>query len=274
MPKPTFLNLPDEKRERITELALDEFSTYPYRQASLSRIVSRAGIAKGSMYQYFENKLDLYRWLVTDELETRRTQWLENDSRQRDLLRNGQEMTQDVAQDTGLFAGLEQLVMTRVGFMLAHPRLARLAASAMEPSADAELRDLHGALWRKQIDDLAERLSEARRAGEVRQNIDPRTTAHLIDALILRGTTNAVLERLGVDAHELLSKPDAGSALEESEWRALVRDAMKLIRGGIEADSPQPAVLGSNGSHGDDVDTRSRQVARPTIEWRVSPDGG
>jgi AcrR family transcriptional regulator len=130
MPKPTFLNLPDEKRKRITELALDEFSTYPYRQASLSRIVSRAGIAKGSMYQYFENKLDLYRWLVTDELEARRTQWLESDSHQ-----------DEASGAPGLFAGLEQLVMTRIGFMLAHPRLARLAASAMEPSADAELRD-------------------------------------------------------------------------------------------------------------------------------------
>lgn len=267
MPKPTFLNLPDEKRQRITELALDEFSTYPYRQASLSRIVSRAGIAKGSMYQYFENKLDLYRWLVTDELETRRNQWLQSNSQQRDQT--------PTSHESGLFAELEQIVVTRIGFMLAHPRLARLAASAMEPSADAELRELHGTLWRKQIDDLAARLSEARRGGEVRQSIDPRTAAHLIDALILRGTTNAVLERLGVDAHELLSQPEAGSRLEESEWRALVREAMKLIRGGIEADSPRSATHGSNGSHDDVVDPRLRPASRPNnIEWRASLEDG
>jgi AcrR family transcriptional regulator len=271
MPKPTFLNLPDEKRKRITELALDEFSTYPYRQASLSRIVSRAGIAKGSMYQYFENKLDLYRWLVTRELEDRRSQWL--DSQKRDQPETDQ--AADYQPDhQSLFEGLEQLVMTRVGFMLAHPRLARLAASAMEPSADAELRELHGALWRKQIDDLAQRLTDARRHGEIRENIDLRTAAHLIDALILRGTTNAVLERLGVDAHELLSKPDAGAQLTEPEWRELVRDAMNLIRGGIEADAPQPAAHGTNGGHVDDVDPRVRPVARPNIEWRASLDEG
>ncbi|PRQ06967.1 TetR/AcrR family transcriptional regulator [Enhygromyxa salina] len=272
MPKPTFLNLPDEKRKRITELALDEFSTYPYRQASLSRIVSRAGIAKGSMYQYFENKLDLYRWLVTDELEARRTQWLENDSQQHAQADDAE--ASGPREVLGLFAGLERLVMTRIGFMLAHPRLARLAASAMEPSADDELRELHGALWRRQIDDLAARLSEARHTGEVRQNIDPRTAAHLIDALILRGTTNAVLERLGVDAHELLTKPDAGAELAESEWRGLVRDAMRLIRGGIEATAPLQAAQGSNGSHDDDVDTRLRPIARPNIEWRASHEGG
>jgi AcrR family transcriptional regulator len=108
MPKPTFLNLPDAKRDRITELALDEFSTHPYRQASLSRIVARAGIAKGSMYQYFENKLDLYRWLVTDELERRRNEWLESDvPRPENPVDHG-----------GLFADIEQLVLTRVGCMV------------------------------------------------------------------------------------------------------------------------------------------------------------
>lgn len=273
MPKPTFLNLPDEKRTRITELALDEFSTYPYRQASLSRIVSRAGIAKGSMYQYFENKLDLYRWLVTQELELRRSQWVES---QRDPAATDQASPDTQAQPgrQSLFDGLEQLVTTRVGFMLAHPRLARLAASAMEPSADAELRELHGALWRKQIDDLTQRLTEARRLGEIRETIDPRAAAHLIDAMISRGTTNAVLERLGVDAHEFLSKTDTGTQLTELEWRGIVKDAMKLIRGGIEADSARPAAHGTNGSHDDDDEPRVLPVARPNIEWRASLDDG
>ena len=68
MPKPTFENLPDAKRELIIQLAAEEFAAHAYRQASLSRIVARAGIAKGSVYQYFDNKLDLYRWLMTEEL--------------------------------------------------------------------------------------------------------------------------------------------------------------------------------------------------------------
>lgn len=65
MPKSTFDNLPDDKRQRIIDVALEEFASQPYHQASLSRIVERAGIAKGSMYQYFEDKFDLYVYLVT-----------------------------------------------------------------------------------------------------------------------------------------------------------------------------------------------------------------
>ena len=64
LPKDTFFNLPSEKRDRIVDLALDEFALYDYRAASLTRIVENAGIAKGSMYQYFEDKKDLYLYVV------------------------------------------------------------------------------------------------------------------------------------------------------------------------------------------------------------------
>jgi TetR/AcrR family transcriptional regulator len=260
MPKPTFLNLPDAKRDRITELALDEFSTHPYRQASLSRIVARAGIAKGSMYQYFENKLDLYRWLVTDELERRRSEWLESDVPQ----------PENPGDNGGLFADIEQLVLTRVGFMLAHPRLARLAASAMEPTTDEELRELHGALRREQIESLAERIRTARSSGEVRSDLDPRTVAHLIEALIIRGTTNAVLDQLGVDVQQFLTDSDSGTRLAPSHWRELVREALSLIRGGIEAEATINTAAGSSdGDHG-----HVRPVARPNLDWRSGHDEG
>ena len=64
MPRQTFFNLPEDKRNPIIDLALDEFSKYDYKNASISRIVARAGIAKGSLYQYFEDNRDLFLYLV------------------------------------------------------------------------------------------------------------------------------------------------------------------------------------------------------------------
>jgi AcrR family transcriptional regulator len=64
MPKATFERLPVEKRERFTAAALDEFARHDYRTASVSRIVAAVGIAKGSVYQYFDGKHDLYLHLV------------------------------------------------------------------------------------------------------------------------------------------------------------------------------------------------------------------
>ncbi|HHW13144.1 MAG TPA: TetR/AcrR family transcriptional regulator [Firmicutes bacterium] len=64
MPKDTFFNLPKEKQERIIEAAIDEFATHPFHQARVTVIAEQAGIAVGSFYQYFEDKKDLYKYLM------------------------------------------------------------------------------------------------------------------------------------------------------------------------------------------------------------------
>jgi TetR/AcrR family transcriptional regulator len=64
MPKQTFLNLTDKKRNQLVATALKEFADRDYNTASVSKIVERAGIAKGSFYQYFKDKQDLYLYLV------------------------------------------------------------------------------------------------------------------------------------------------------------------------------------------------------------------
>jgi AcrR family transcriptional regulator len=64
MPKQTFLNLPKEKQSAFMEIALLEFANNDYNTASVSKIVEKAGIAKGSVYQYFADKQDLFMYLV------------------------------------------------------------------------------------------------------------------------------------------------------------------------------------------------------------------
>ncbi len=64
MPKETFFNLPDEKRNRFITASLEEFAQNTYKSASISRIVNKLGIAKGSVYQYFYNKKDLYTYII------------------------------------------------------------------------------------------------------------------------------------------------------------------------------------------------------------------
>ncbi len=65
MPKQTFLNLPDEKREQIMDAAINEFAEYGLEKASTNRIVANSGISKGSFYQYFEDKHDVFDYLVS-----------------------------------------------------------------------------------------------------------------------------------------------------------------------------------------------------------------
>jgi AcrR family transcriptional regulator len=56
----TFSNLPPEKQEKIVAAAVREFARHGYKKASINTIVRDAGIAKGSLYQYFHNKEVLF----------------------------------------------------------------------------------------------------------------------------------------------------------------------------------------------------------------------
>jgi AcrR family transcriptional regulator len=64
MPKTTFLNLPEKKRNFIETVAIDEFAEFGFENATINSIVSAAGIAKGSFYQYFDDKKDLFLHII------------------------------------------------------------------------------------------------------------------------------------------------------------------------------------------------------------------
>ena len=64
MPSKTFFHLPAEKRERLLLAAEEEFARVPYAEASINRMIRAAGIPRGSFYMYFQDKEDLFRYLL------------------------------------------------------------------------------------------------------------------------------------------------------------------------------------------------------------------
>lgn len=64
MAKDTFFNLNAEKQEKVMRSAISEFSKYGFEKANIGDIAKSAGIAKGSIYQYFEDKKELFMFSV------------------------------------------------------------------------------------------------------------------------------------------------------------------------------------------------------------------
>ncbi len=64
MPTSTFYRLPEEKRSRLMNEVWKEFTRVPYTEASINRIIFGAKIPRGSFYQYFLDKNDLYFYLI------------------------------------------------------------------------------------------------------------------------------------------------------------------------------------------------------------------
>lgn len=70
MPTETFFKLAEEKRNKIIEAGKDEFSSVSLDEASIKNIAEKAGIARGSFYQYFKSKKDLLFFILEENRET------------------------------------------------------------------------------------------------------------------------------------------------------------------------------------------------------------
>ena len=66
MPRETFFNLSDEKKEKIINAAKTGFTEHELFKSRVSNIIKNADIPRGSFYQYFEDLEDLY-YFVIDE---------------------------------------------------------------------------------------------------------------------------------------------------------------------------------------------------------------
>ncbi|MBC8071852.1 MAG: TetR/AcrR family transcriptional regulator [Deltaproteobacteria bacterium] len=220
MPKPTFLNLPDDKRDKLVELALDEFAAHPFHQASLSRIVERAGIAKGSVYQYFEHKLDLYRWLLTHEVPRRKA------AAQRSA-------TAAAGSPTDLRGWLRALVLAGIDAMLVDPRLIAIVAPITQATADPELRALYDELRSSGQRAFVGLLEPMRAAGQIRDDVDLELVARIIGLVLGQGIPELVLGRVGLRLADLAAMPRRSRARHTAAITRAVDEALELLLGGI-----------------------------------------
>ncbi|UJR81381.1 TetR/AcrR family transcriptional regulator [Sandaracinus amylolyticus] len=219
MPTPTFFRLPDEKRERFVEEAINEFADRSYAEASLSQIVKRIGIAKGSVYQYFADKLDLYRWLLTEEVPRRRREFVG--------------VIDDA--DADFWAALETQIERGMAFLVEHPKLARITAAAADPTAHEEVRGLHRAVCQAGEAELERSLERGIRRGAISKDVDPKIAVHFVTAITGPGLTNVVLQELGADLHEILASDELRRRLDPRRRRRLAKQALLLIQRGLGA---------------------------------------
>lgn len=65
MPKDTFHNLKSPKKDKIIEAIINELSLHTYEHINVANIIRDSKISRGSFYQYFEDKEDLYQFFIS-----------------------------------------------------------------------------------------------------------------------------------------------------------------------------------------------------------------
>lgn len=186
MPKQTFYNLPQEKRQRIEAAAIEEFAERGFQGASISQIVGQAGIAKGSFYQYFEDKRDLFLHLVDLVAQEKRAYF---------------KSCQPPHSDLDFFAMLHWMFAAGMEFTLARPRLNQAVARVLFGD---------GMIYTEMFDQVRQTSSAALRKlieqGISRQEIDPAIdpqTAAFVFETLLNNLGLFLLNQQAIDAQTL-----------------------------------------------------------------------
>ena len=167
MPKRTFFRLDEDKRERVIRSAIDEFRASGFENSKVGAIARNANIANGSIYQYFDDKRELFLYCVNWTKEN----FIRELDRQMPLA------------GMDLFEYLQSGLPDRVAYWRQEPELAMFAHDLMNgmvdfPPGDANtVREMYGAHIPKLI-------SNAQKWGSLRDDADDELLSLLITGVV------------------------------------------------------------------------------------------
>jgi len=202
LPTSTFFNLPQPKKERIIDAALDEFADHSYHQARVSNIVKKAGIAKGSFYQYFEDKKEIFKYII-DIMGEKKLKYL------KDVIKKQAEMD--------FFDFLEELYKEGINFAKDHPRLNKIGNKLFSDSNSEIFEEIMDINKNKSIYFYENILNKGIDNGEIDPQIDIKLTAHL-------------LTKINIFIGELLYK-ESEVGLDDMR---IVQEVLYIIKNGLE----------------------------------------
>ena len=158
MPTVTWSRLGADRRAAVIAAAEAEFAAHGFSAGSLNVIARRAGVAKGSLFQYFADKRDLYAF-ITDVGSQRVRSYMEDQITRLDPSRP-------------FFEFLTDLLDVWVAYFAEHPRDRALhAAASFEVDTDARI-SVRAVVHRHYLQVLRPLIRDAQTRGDLRQDGD------------------------------------------------------------------------------------------------------
>lgn len=169
--RPTFGKLPSEKQERILDTAIDEFSRWGYEKASVNRMVGRLGIAKGSIFQYFGSKKNLYFHIFEYGVS---------------LVRRSLKGVKAETEGEDFFVRLSKSLRAGIYFIQRNPRIYQIYLKMLFQEDFPFRADLLRTIRLFSVDYLRPIIKQGMDRGELRGDLDPELAAFFLDALLDR----------------------------------------------------------------------------------------
>ena len=166
--KPTFLNIPQEKREKILSVAVNEFAHNGFENANINTIAKKAEVSVGSLYKYFDTKTDLFLTSVDYALKNLEI-----------IMETIVESNEDV------MVKLEKLVRVAIEFSRRNTVLIKLYNEVTSESKAELVKEIAERVESVTSQAYKKAVVEGQVAGEIRTDIDPGMAAFFVDNLLM-----------------------------------------------------------------------------------------
>ena len=209
-PRSTFLNLQQNKQEKIITTAVAEFAEKGYTGSSINAIVQRIGIAKGSVFQYFGDKKGLFLYVFINSMEK---------------VKNYLREVRDETQEEPLQLRIEKTLKAGVRFIHEHPLVYRLYVKIISESSIPFREEILLALRSYSLEYIRSLLETALKKEEIRENLDIDKAAFVMDAVMDRFLQSRILIHL-----------DAGLGIyagKEPETEAWIKSLVEIMLYGV-----------------------------------------
>jgi len=170
MPHQTFFNLPNDKQQRILDVCIKEFADKTYHKASISRIVKESKIAKGSFYQYFDDKQDVFKYIL-EYMGNLKMQYFA------DVLPHMQEMN--------FFDLLKKLYVSGVVFAKDQPELTKIGNFILKTDDEELKNELMSDNASRSDAFMVSIIQSAIDRGEIRADLDVNFINHMVQSMSL-----------------------------------------------------------------------------------------
>jgi TetR/AcrR family transcriptional regulator len=216
MPRKTFHNLTKERRIEIIMVCFEEFTLNDYDNASVSRIVRRLGIAKGSFYRYFESKKDLYLFLL-DQATTMR-------------MENVKELFESPIEN--FFTLFEKNFAKKILFDLSFPLQSAFLYNSMQERNNEELGNLLIRSKEMIIELLTPVIESCKQRGMLRTDIQTDVLAYVIVQVQL-GIYDFLMIRYNTDFRNNIKEQKPVFAISEKDILSTVKEFSKVLEHGF-----------------------------------------
>lgn len=214
MPKETFNIISDDKRERIYSSAAKIFARDGFEKANMSEIAKSAGVSKGSLYDYFENKEDLYLAVSIHAISESR--------------KNIDSIIDD---EKNFFDQLKDIFHQGVKFVIKNREYAQLYANISSCGMEEFAKRLTLKVEKHTADYYKDVLKKGIDDGTLRPDIDIKMSAFIINSLYVILMISVVSEHYRIRLGEYLEIEDDAV---EREIENKIDNLVEIIRSSLE----------------------------------------